>query len=361
VVTADFVPDDTVNYATLTGVEAGTFIIETGIITGNVDYAIVSKAVPGVTLNAPGTPAVSGTTDAAGDYLLTNFGAGAYTVTASKPAQGCLTSNGVLANDAALIAQHVVGLIALSPTQIQAAKVSGPTTSTLTSFDAALIAQKVVGICDPPNQAGQWKFSPSSVAHPSGVIGSSLVENYTAIMMGDVNGDWNPSGANRGLNLASTPSDHAVRVSTADVTAVQGAEVLVPLRIENLNGKPVTSYQFDIEYDPAVITPARIAADLAGTLSEGLAVVSNVPVPGTLRVAVYGVLPVTGDGVYLNLKFTVLAGIGSSSPVTITAFGINDGVDEIAATSGTLTVSGDSEAAKLIRTSLTDLIAGQRR
>jgi hypothetical protein len=145
--------------------------------------------------------------------------------------------------------------------------------------------------------------------------------------------------------------------STANSSAASGTEVIVPFRIDNLSGKPVTSYQFDIEYDARVIAPAQLAADIAGTMSEGLSVVSNVPARGMLKVAVYGALPVTGDGIYVNLKFRVLGVAGSSSPVAITAFGFNDGTLEAAAVSGRVTVTDSDNDTKLSGRVLTS--AGQ--
>ena len=149
----------------------GIMTVFAGEITGNVEYAIVAKPVPGVVLTAPGTlptPTVTATSDSLGDYTLSGFGSGPYTVTPTRTTQPCgiFAPNGIFANDAGLISQHVVGLITLTPDQIVAAKVSGPLTTMLSSFDAALIAQKVVGICNPINMAGVWMFSPGSVSHP---------------------------------------------------------------------------------------------------------------------------------------------------------------------------------------------------
>ena len=165
-------------------------------ITGNVDYAIVSKPVANTKLDAAGSIPLMVFTDSMGNYSLSGFGGGAYTVTPSRTAQPCLPAgpNGIFANDAALISQHVVSLITLTPDQLIAADVSG--LHTISSFDAALIAQKVVGICSGSNHSGEWVFSPASVPHPGGVVGS-LTENYRAVMIGDVSGDWDPMGPQR--------------------------------------------------------------------------------------------------------------------------------------------------------------------
>ena len=231
-------------------------------ITGNVDYAIVSKPVPSTQLDAAGGIPLMVFTDIMGNYDLSGFDAGAYTVTPSRTAQPCLPAgpNGIFSNDAALISQHVVGLITLTADQLIAADVSD--FHAISSFDAALIAQKVVGICSGLNHSGEWVFSPASVPHPGGVMGS-LTENYRAVMIGDVSGDWNPMGPR--------PAEPIRRFGVPDVMAslpvmkaAAGAEVVIPFRIDDLGGIGVGSYQFDLIYDPSVITPADAAASITG-------------------------------------------------------------------------------------------------
>ena len=301
-------------------------------IAGTITYAIVTKPVPGTTLTAAGTPGAMALTGADGTYTLENLGLGAYTVTPSKPAQQCLTQNGILANDAAFVAQFVVGARTFTPEQIEAAKAGG--FGTISAFDAAVIARKVVGLCT--NSAGVFKFMPVNKSYTE-VVSNVSGEDYTAIMLGDVTGDWSPTGPNRPAAL--TTDDDAVRISLPAVTAGAGTVINVPVRIDQLGSKGLTSYQFDIEYDPAVIEPAKIAADLEGTLGDQLAIVANVPAPGLLKAAIYGAFPVTGDGVYANLKFNVVGTSGSSTPLTIRQFLYNDGTASVKAVNGTIKVN----------------------
>ena len=73
---------------------------------------------------------------------------GAYEYTGTPPIlYGDVSENGEITSyDAALVAQHVVGIITLNAEQMVRADVSG--NGSVTSFDAALIAQYVVGIID---------------------------------------------------------------------------------------------------------------------------------------------------------------------------------------------------------------------
>ncbi len=306
-------------------------------IAGNVSYAIVSKPVPAVLMSAAGSPGTSGMTDAMGNYLLNSFGAGAYIVTPSKPTQQCGTLNGVFSLDASKVAQHVVGLRPFNASEQQAAMVAG--VGFISSFDASLIARRVVGLCtDPTNLGGSWLFTPANRMYPS-VTTAMTGENYTAILMGDVDGDWNPAGPNRPA-VPAAGDRNAVSASLPKVAAQTGSVVEVPLSLARLKGTGINAYQFDIEYDPAVIEPAEVAADLDGTLSSNLSAIHNVAEPGLLKVAIYGAYPASGDGVYAHLRFNVIGKPGTTSPINIREFRFNEG------TAGAVSLDGQIMAAK---------------
>ncbi|MBK6751907.1 MAG: carboxypeptidase regulatory-like domain-containing protein [Acidobacteria bacterium] len=287
------------------------------------------------------SPNVSDITDAGGLYSMSGFGPDAYVITASKTAYPVGTSSvatGIFADDATAIVRHVVGLEVLTnPTQLAAAKVSGVVTPALSSFDAALISQWIVAIPSPINQTGQWKLSPTS--QPSTVT-ANATQNYTALLMGDVNQSWNNDPLSR--PALTEPTERSVLPSITSMEAEKGREVIVPFRIDNLGGKSVGSYQFDIEFDPTVIEPVTTAADVMGTQSEGLTVISNSPEAGLLKVAAYGALPASGDGVYVNLKFRTLGAVGSTTQVTIKEFMFNNGSDEVFAKGGRVSVTRES-------------------
>jgi hypothetical protein len=265
-----------------------------------------------------------------GNYLLSNFGSGTYTVTPSREQQPCGASNGIFSNDAALVSQHVVGLISLSPESLTAAKVSG--LMNLTSFDAALIAQSVVCVSGPMNLSGTWAFSPQSTNYPAGVIGQTLTQDYLATLMGDVNGDWNNEVPVR----PAASFEDAIKVSVPKIAVQPGSLIVVPLTINDLKGIGVTSYQFDIRYDPAVITPVH--AGTVGTIGGSLTPIANIREPGLLKVVVFGAMPANGEGVFLNLKFSVVGVAGTKSPMVIEHFRLNDGLDAVVTINGSLAV-----------------------
>ncbi len=321
----------------------GSLTVRSGMISGQVSYALApSQKVENTSLNAPGSPSRTATTDSNGQYSLSGFGPGSYTVTPSRPAELVDQDNGIFINDAALIAQHVVGLITLTPDQIRAAKVSG--LPTLSSFDAALIAQYTVGIPNGINQAGRWKFDQTSINYGA-VTADHNNQNYRAFLLGDVDGNWLASPLRPALLAA--PTKESVIASVPFIASTPKSTVNVPFRIDNLQGKTVGSYQFSVEYDPNVLEAVPSAASVLGTMSESLTVISNSPSPGLLKVAVYGAVPVSGDGVYVNLRFAVTGGIGTSSPLNIAGFRFNNGVDEVFAQNGGLSVVASSNNAVL--------------
>ncbi len=180
-------------------VTSGMLTVVSGTVTGRVSFenepfpiptvspTPTPRPVPNTKLNAAGGTSFFSLADASGNYSLSGFGPGAYTVTPSRADESNLIPAGIFSNDAALISRHVVGLITLNATQQKAADVSG--FHALSSFDAALIAQWIVGIPNALNHTGQWVFTPVST-NPDTTIDS--VQDYKALLLGDVSGDWMP-------------------------------------------------------------------------------------------------------------------------------------------------------------------------
>ncbi|CAN5449839.1 hypothetical protein BH10ACI3_BH10ACI3_26490 [soil metagenome] len=327
------------NYAiTNAGAE---FTIIGRTLTGTVtleNAAVGVVPIPDTIITSAGTSPLPGTvlTDAGGGYSVTGFGASSYTITPSKTPYLVNAFNGIFANDVSMVSRHVVGLSTLTAEQIRAAKVSGNATLTLTSYDAALIAQYLVGIQNPINQTGTWKYNAASA---SLIVQPDSVQNFYGRLMGDVNGDWTPETPPRPEPLTDPYRiKNAVQARMASYKVQPGTEVLVPFRLDNLKGAEVGSYQFDIQYDPYVVTSSELAADLAGTMGENMSIAFNTPEKGLLKVVVYGAYPAQGDGVYVNLRFVVSGVEGTSTPLTISGFRLNDGSGDVYTTDGKLIV-----------------------
>ncbi|MBK8464960.1 MAG: hypothetical protein IPL32_03940 [Chloracidobacterium sp.] len=316
-----------------------------GTITyGNAIGAPNPRFVSNVLISGSGSTNVSTTTAApgaiAGQYTLMGFGAGSYTVTPTKTGG----VNNITSFDAARISQHVAGPPnpQLTGNQLLVADVSG--NSVVSSFDAAMIAKFVAG---PPFAApgigstSTWRFTPTNKNYPS-VASSIAGEDYSALLMGEVSGNWNNTGArpagkvNNGqwtMDSKGMGPERGISVELPTLVSVD-KEIVVPVNVQGIANKGVIAYEFDLRYDPTVIQPIVEPADLKDTASRGLLVVTNATEPGLLRVVVYGAYPIDGDGVLLNLRFTSVGAVGSMSPISFGRIMFNEGESRVLVTDG---------------------------
>lgn len=179
------------NTATATSTPTGS---PSPSISGNITYgnAIGSpnpRFVSNVQLTGAGSPNVFTSSDANGNYVLTGFGSGSYTVTPTKTDE----INGITSFDAAKAAQHAAGVVVLAGNQLIVADTSD--NGQVTSFDAALIARYVVGI-QPFGSSGTWRFVPANRSYGA-VTGPIAGQDYTALLMGEVSGNWSNGTAKK--------------------------------------------------------------------------------------------------------------------------------------------------------------------
>ncbi|HEX8567381.1 MAG TPA: M36 family metallopeptidase [Pyrinomonadaceae bacterium] len=159
------------------------------VIYGTTPNGQQAKYVPNVVLSATGASDRSTTSNAAGAYSLNNLNTnGSYIVTPSKTGD----VNGITPQDATLILRHIAAAVGvLTGNQLIAADVNN--SETVSTFDATLILRYIAAGTQTANtgQAGNWKFTPESLSYPS-LSSSPSNGNYTAILIGDVNGSWAP-------------------------------------------------------------------------------------------------------------------------------------------------------------------------
>jgi hypothetical protein len=316
-----------------------------GVVTyGTTPAGQATKFVPGVILAAVGTDMDTDTTDLSGAYFLSAFGPGPLTVTPSKSG----SINGSISGlDAARVAQHVAGLITLTANQQIAGDATG--NGSLSGLDAARIAQYAAGLTN-PGIAGQWKFLPPSRSYPN-VTGPITGENYEAILVGEVTGNWSPpfqprpgdiaegqeTGIESKIVTAPAAPDHidasgkhgfdrvAVELAEPGATTV-GNAIEVPLRISDTTARGIVAYQFDIRFDPALLTPAEFPTNAAGTMSDGWSIVYGIQEPGRIRVVAFGTTALAGTGTLLNLRFDTTGGSARRQrEVRLTALELNEG------------------------------------
>jgi hypothetical protein len=244
--------------------------------------------------------------------------------------------NGITSFDSAKISQHVVHLITLNSTQQTAADVSG--NGTITSFDSALVSQYVVHI---PNTSstGTWKFVPPNRSYTD-VEMDHAGEDYGAVLMGEVTGNWTPTAPNQLFAIAETKVVDAASIGvTAPTTSVPvSSNFTIPLEVQDTTGQGIISYQYILNFDKNVIVPQTNPCDLTGSISSSLTATCNPATPGVLEVSVFGTMPINGSGVLMNLKFTAVGAQGTVSPLTVNSFMFNEGIPQNSITNGQVTV-----------------------
>jgi hypothetical protein len=311
----------------------GSVSVISGTITGIVTYGnsipAATRHVPGTTMDAVGSVNASVVTNLAGAYSISSLGSGSYTVTPSKSGG---VNGAVTGFDAAQIAMWVVGTTALNATQQTVADVSG--TGGISSFDAALIARYAAAL---PNagSSGAWRFSPTSTTYLN--VNVNRTGDYTALLMGDVSGNWIDP-------LATRPAPDAeelkpVVIGVPELSALVNTEVVVPVEISDTTNKGILAYQFELRYDPIVLEPAANPADLIDTISSGYQVTVNATERGLLRVVVFGTQPLSGGGRLINLRFNAIGNPGSASDLIWENLGLNEGGFDIRSTNGRVQVT----------------------
>lgn len=215
------------------------------------DWGATTNGIDGVTMTLARTDTSAAdsvqTTSGGGLYTFANTPAGSYTLTPDAesiqvcdPAPALCSING---QDGSLVMSHHVGLALLSGNGLIAGDVNSD--GVVTTLDATLILQRAThSITSYPN-APLWKFVP---ANKSYVLNSSssdlLAENFTAILMGDVNGSWDPQAV---TPVASVTSDASVAFSTPRVA--EDGTVQIDLVVDPGSAGLATSVDVALSYD----------------------------------------------------------------------------------------------------------------
>lgn len=195
-------------------------------ISGQVRYYRNGLPVSGATVLLSGPTTASVQTDAAGQFAFTGLGGCNFRVELQKLGD---QNNGVSALDAAYTLQGVAGLRALDAEQRLACDVTG--SGTLSALDGTLILQQRVGLISrfPVAQAcaSDWLFMPTPAAasnqqviQPLNMAGNGCQhgaiqyaplagqvanQDFTALLVGDCTGNWQPATATPGPTATPPP------------------------------------------------------------------------------------------------------------------------------------------------------------
>jgi hypothetical protein len=298
-------------------------------------YRDTATGVRNATLALSGSQSETSNTDGGGFYTLSNEQAcGDYTVTPSKISD----VNGITAFDASLAARFAAHLITLTPNQQVAADASN--NGSVSAFDASEIARTAANIAN-GGIAGTWKFSPANLNF-NNLNADQADQSFTAVLIGDVSGNWTPAGPIR--NGPASASVTTIAVALPDKHDPPGAASTIPIMVGDTTGLGVFAYDFDMTFNPAVLQPQTTPFEATGTLSSSWSINANTSTPGHLVINAFNTNPMVGQGVLLYLKFQVVGGAGSTSPLTWTNFEFNEGDPDDADTNGSFTTNGPTAA-----------------
>lgn len=266
--------------------------------------------------------------------------------------------------DASLNAQHVVGLISLTPGQRLAADVTG--NGSLSSLDSARIAQFSVGLISRFPVAllnGDWAFVPVPQAEPyaspiypfppgglrghvqyTPIVESAENQDFLGVLFGDVSGNWQPpvcSPASGMIQPLDAAASEAASVSASGggtlamptLTASPGQIIRVP--ITGTGVAEAVSFYLDVRYNPKVL---RLVQASSGAATAGFSTTTNTQEAGRGRLALFRATPLGADGEVAALTFEVIGKPGSRSWLRLPAYTVNEGEIAVGADDGLVKV-----------------------
>lgn len=281
-------------------------------VSGTVRFWNGGAGVPGALLSLEGDRVYTGLSDATGAYTVTGAPAGAYTLIPSK-SDGV---NGISAYDASLVLQHAAGLITLTGHQATAADVNR--SGAITSMDAFYILQKAVELITLPFPGAGvvWDFDPRTRSYPN-LSGNQTGQDFTAMLLGDVSGNWSAGGGQGASALAMVPVTLTVRGGPADASGRVTATLWL-----DAPGVPVYSLDLTLSYDPTVASAVDVQpGPLAGNMMNS----ANLGRPGEVLLAMAGAAPVSGSGELARVAFQVASPSAGSTALVLTRGELNEG------------------------------------
>ncbi len=265
-------------------------------VSGQVTYFGTDEPVSDVlfTLEGSGGNAYTVMTDEDGYFMLSGMPPGAYRLAPSK--SGNPGKETVTAADASKIARYVVDDYDLNEYQRIAADVNE--NSRITGLDASDLARFGVGVIPEMNErANHWAFVPDVLVY-SELKSDSENQNFTAVRLGDVSGNY--SQATEQKSLRST------RTSEISVPVTQGDTLTAALVL--YGAKKIEGIDITLEFDPDILNVADVTLKRGVLEHENYQLIVNKDEPGSLSLAVFAPTKnlFTGEGTIVYITFNVI-------------------------------------------------------
>jgi hypothetical protein len=298
--------------------------------------APTAKRLASVPVNVTGSTNLAAQTAADGSYSFTVSAAGTYDVT-PRLTNSSPVANGVSTIDISLIRRHILNIAPLdTPYKLLAADVNG--SKSVTTLDLTFIRRLILGSTN-TLPLGLWRFVPAgyvftNTAAPwdaptnrsyANLVTAATNQDFMAIKIGDVNNSWAPPVAFAGFAPAGMKAPLAgfgpeVTFAVSQHTNQPGE--LVAVKVTANNFREVTSAQWTLAWDPAVIRFAGTgkyglkgltAANFGSTLADGGRLTFSWDDPDAA-----GVTTADGSTVF-TANFEVIGAAGSVSPLLLSS------------------------------------------
>ena len=287
-------------------------------LSGTVSYYANNELIPNVTMvakcgvNYIDTTAIDTTGFDGNYYLEVSALEDSINISPFKQKQEHVGPFDITTYDAALTAQHALGVDQLDYNQVIAADTDS--NGFIQTFDAALIARHSVGL--PPfdfSCVGEWFFLPGNKNFVN--INSDITnENFKGIIIGNVHGGWMPPDSN--------VSKTVVRKNYRNIIKMKQRENDIVVSFHKANKQEVISADIMLVYDYKGLK--FVALEKAILLDE-FKVLKNVEI-GKLRIGMYSVKPMDKTGELLRLIFTKTENVDKVKPIQIMKLIINNEV-----------------------------------
>ena len=248
-------------------ISAHNYYIYTGIITvggggsdytisGNIGYLNNNSPVPNVNVNLSGTNYYSEITNGSGNYTFSNIPGGNYILTPNKYDD----LGGLGGTDASRIARYTVGLYSFNYDEMIAADVT--MNGTISGTDASRVARYSVNMINYLNDyytdwvfvsewIDPWNWTPiiyNSTREYSPLNSDMYNQNFTAIRLGDVTGNWSPGKLKDGIT-------HEI----AQLTISDESTLQLPISINSSDA--IEGIDIKLQYNEDVLHPISINLD----------------------------------------------------------------------------------------------------
>lgn len=282
-------------------------------VSGQVTYFTQLRPVSDVKLMVTGSETRQIETDRDGKYRVLLAPHRDYWITPVRTLQPAQDQLFISAYDAALVAQHAVELRELSPIARLAADVDED--QAVNMYDAAQIGRYAVDLPRlPGSHAGEFRFEPKQRSYRN-LSQIFTDENYTALILGDVNGDWNGASLYRNRAVQSTS------ILPEKLIGFLGMELSIPLSVEKESD--VVAFDIHVKYDSDQL---QFKDFKLNELLQGFEVISNTTNVGVIKIAGYSTKAVDLSGEVVRMTFQVMrAKKRNVSNFEVTALHFNEG------------------------------------